>query len=138
MTTGANEDDWHYLGVDIARDITVSQWADLREVTSGEPCSVCGGALEMWKGIEIGHIFKLGTQYSEVFDVYVQDEEGDSHPIVMGSYGIGVERGIAAVVEASHDENGIVWPVSVAPYEVVVTVIRTRRRRHDGCRQPAL
>jgi prolyl-tRNA synthetase family II len=125
MTTGANEDDWHFLGVDIARDITVSQWADLREVTSGEPCSVCGGVLEMWKGIEIGHIFKLGTSYSEVFDAHVQDEEGNSHPIVMGSYGIGVERGIAAVVEASHDETGIIWPVPVAPYEVVVTVIRS-------------
>jgi prolyl-tRNA synthetase len=80
--------------------------------------------LELWKGIEVGHIFKLGTQYSETFGAYVQDEKGDSHPIIMGSYGIGVERGMAAVVEASHDENGIIWPVSVAPYEVVITVVR--------------
>lgn len=124
MTTGANEDDWHYQGVDVSRDIAVSEWADLREVTSGEPCIRCGNPLESWKGIEVGHIFKLGTQYSEAFGAYVQDEAGESHPIIMGSYGIGLERGIAAVVEASHDDNGIVWPVSVAPYEVVITVIR--------------
>ncbi len=124
LVTGANEDDWHRSGVDVERDITVSQWADLREVTSGEPCPMCGGTLDLWKGIEVGHIFKLGTKYSETFGVYVQDEKGDSHPIIMGSYGIGVERGMAAVVEASHDEKGIVWPVSVAPYEVVITVVR--------------
>jgi prolyl-tRNA synthetase len=124
LVTGANEDDWHHSGVDVERDIAVSQWSDLREVTAGEPCPVDGGALELWKGIEVGHIFKLGTQYSETFGVYVQDEKGDSHPIIMGSYGVGVERGMAAVVEASHDEKGIVWPVSVAPYEVVITVVR--------------
>jgi prolyl-tRNA synthetase len=124
LVTGANEDDWHHSGVDIERDIAVSQWADLREVTSGEPCPQCGGELDLWKGIEVGHIFKLGTKYSETFGVYVQDEKGDSHPIIMGSYGIGVERGMAAVVEASHDEKGIIWPVSVAPYEVLITVVR--------------
>ncbi|MGB8362302.1 MAG: His/Gly/Thr/Pro-type tRNA ligase C-terminal domain-containing protein, partial [Acidimicrobiia bacterium] len=124
MTTGANEDDWHYKGVDVGRDIPVTTWADLRTVTDGDVCVVDGGALELWKGIEVGHIFKLGTQYSEAFGAFVQDEEGVSHPIIMGSYGIGVERGIAAVVEACHDDNGIVWPVSVAPYEVVITVVR--------------
>ncbi|MGD2060844.1 MAG: proline--tRNA ligase [Acidimicrobiia bacterium] len=124
MTTGANEDDWHYKGVDVSRDISVTRWADLREVTSGEPCVECGSPLELWKGIEVGHIFKLGTMYSETFGAHVQDEDGHSHPIIMGSYGIGLERGIAAVVEARHDDNGIVWPVSVAPYEVVLTVIR--------------
>ncbi len=124
LATGANEDDWHYSGVDVERDIRVSQWADLRAVSASEPCSVCGGPLELWKGIEVGHIFKLGTKYSETFGVYVQDEAGASHPIIMGSYGIGVERGMAAVVETSHDDKGIIWPVSVAPYEVVVTVVR--------------
>jgi prolyl-tRNA synthetase len=124
LVTGANEDDWHHSGVDVERDITVTQWADLREVTSGELCPVDGGTLELWKGIEVGHIFKLGTKYSETFGVYVQDEKGDSHPIIMGSYGIGVERGMAAVVETWHDDKGIIWPVSVAPYEVVVTVVR--------------
>ena len=124
MVTGANEDDWHHSGVDVDRDIEVSVWADVREVHSGEPCPVCGGPLELWKGIEVGHIFKLGTKYSETFGVYVQDENGDSHPIIMGSYGIGVERGMAAVVETFHDDKGIIWPVSVAPYEVVITVVR--------------
>ncbi|MFP3882173.1 MAG: proline--tRNA ligase [Actinomycetota bacterium] len=124
MTTGANEDDWHYKGVDVARDVPVTEWADLREVGPGERCIEDGGPLEMWKGIEVGHIFKLGTEYSEAFGAYVQDEAGDSHPIIMGSYGIGIERGMAAVVEANHDENGIAWPVSVAPYEVLITVIR--------------
>ncbi len=124
MTTGANEDDWHYKGVDISRDIDVTQWADLREVTSDESCVECGHSLELWKGIEVGHIFKLGTMYSEAFGAFVQDDDGESQPIIMGSYGIGVERGVAAVVEANHDENGIVWPVSAAPYEVVITVVR--------------
>jgi prolyl-tRNA synthetase len=124
LVTGANEDDWHHSGVDVGRDIEVSQWADVREVHSGEPCPLCGGELELWKGIEVGHIFKLGTKYSETFGVYVQDENGDSHPIIMGSYGIGVERGMAAVVETSYDDKGIIWPVSVAPYEVVITVVR--------------
>lgn len=124
LTTGANEDDWHYRGVDVERDIHVDIWADLRVVHGGEVCVRCGGTLELWKGIEVGHIFKLGTKFSEAFGAYVQDEDGHSHPIIMGSYGIGLERGMAAVVESSHDDNGIVWPVSVAPYEVVITVIR--------------
>ena len=124
MTTGANEDDWHFKGVSVERDISVETWADLRAVADGEPCVNCGEPIELWKGIEVGHIFKLGTMYSEAFGAYVQDEEGNSHPIIMGSYGIGVERGMAAAVEASHDENGIIWPVSIAPYEVVITVVR--------------
>jgi prolyl-tRNA synthetase len=124
MVTGANDDDWHLVNVDVGRDLVVGTWADLREVRSGEPCGQCGGPLELWKGIEVGHIFKLGTRYSEAFEALVQDEHGVKHPIVMGSYGIGLERTMAAVVEWSHDERGIVWPVSVAPYEVVVTVLR--------------
>jgi prolyl-tRNA synthetase len=124
MVTGANEDDWHYRGVSPARDMTITAWADLRAVKSGDRCVKDEGALELWKGIEVGHIFKLGTKYSEAFGAYVQDEDGDSHPIIMGSYGIGLERGMAAVVESSHDGNGIIWPVSIAPYEVVITVIR--------------
>ncbi len=124
MTTGANQDDWHYKGVSVERDISIDMWADLRAVRDGEPCVNCGEPIELWKGIEVGHIFKLGTSYSEAFGAFVQDEAGDNHPIIMGSYGIGVERGVAAVVEANHDESGIVWPVSVAPYEVVITVLR--------------
>ncbi len=124
MATGANEDDWHYRGVDVARDIEVGIWADLRSVTSGEPCVDCASPLELWKGIEVGHIFKLGTKFSEAFGAYVQDEDGVNRPIIMGSYGIGVERAMAAIVETSHDDRGIIWPVAVAPFEVVVTVLR--------------
>ncbi|REK09565.1 MAG: proline--tRNA ligase [Actinobacteria bacterium] len=124
MTTGANEDDWHYSGVSVERDIDVSVWADLRTVKAGDRCINCDGSLDLWKGIEVGHIFKLGTKYSEAFGAYVQDEEGNSHPVIMGSYGIGVERAMAAVVESSHDDNGMVWPVPVAPFEVVLTVLR--------------
>jgi len=124
MVTGANEDGWHLSGVDLERDIPVGEWADLREVADGETCSVCGHDLTRWRGVEVGHIFKLGTKYSKAFDAFVQDEEGISHPITMGSYGIGVERAMATVVESNHDERGIIWPVSVAPYEVVISVIR--------------
>jgi prolyl-tRNA synthetase len=124
LTTGANEDDWHFRGVDPERDMNVSEWSDLRKVSTGDRCVNDGGPLEMWKGIEVGHIFKLGTKYSEAFGAHVQDEGGDSHPIVMGSYGIGLERGMAAVVESNFDESGIVWPISLAPYELLITVIR--------------
>ncbi len=124
MVTGANTDDVHLAHVDVGRDIRVDGWLDLRSVVAGDRCPDCGGTLDLWKGIEVGHIFKLGTRYSEALGAYVQDEEGRSHPIVMGSYGIGVERTMAAVVEWSHDERGIVWPVTVAPYEVVITVLR--------------
>jgi prolyl-tRNA synthetase family II len=124
MVTGANRDDWHLRGVDVERDLKVAKWASLRTVREGEPCQQCGTALRLWKGIEVGHIFKLGTKYSEAIGAVVQDEAGESHPIVMGSYGIGLERSIASIVEACHDDKGITWPVSVAPYEVVVTVLR--------------
>jgi prolyl-tRNA synthetase len=124
LVTGANEDDWHYSGVDIERDIRVDRWASLRAVREGESCVRCGSPLEVWRAIEVGHIFKLGTKYSEVMEAFVQDEAGIAHPIVMGSYGIGLERGMAAVVETSHDEKGIIWPLAVAPFQVVVTVLR--------------
>ncbi len=126
MTTGANEDDHHVRGVAVARDIPVKYWLDLREVTAGEGCVSCGEPLRVVKTIEVGHIFKLGTRYSEAMGAAVQGEDGKSVPIIMGSYGIGIERALAAVVERCHDENGIVWPVSVAPYEVVVTVVKPK------------
>ena len=124
LVTGANEDDFHYRGVAIGEHILVDKWAELRTIREGEACVRCGSPLEIWKGIEVGHIFKLGTKYSEVMGALVQDENGESRPIVMGSYGIGLERNMAAIIEASHDEKGIIWPVSVAPYQVVLTVLR--------------
>jgi len=123
LTTGANEDDWHYTGVSIDRDVNVARWADLREVAEGEACPECGSAIEIVRCIEAGHIFKLGTGYSEAMGATVLDPDGTQHPIVMGSYGIGVERAMATIVETYHDDNGMVWPTSVAPFEAVITVV---------------
>ncbi len=124
MVTGANIDEHHLRGVDVGRDIAVSEWMDLRTVVAGEGCPVCGEPLEVLRGIEAGHIFKLGTKFSEALGATVLDADGVSVPLVMGSYGIGVERNLAAAVEMNHDDRGIVWPVSIAPYEVVITVVK--------------
>ncbi|WP_377269969.1 proline--tRNA ligase [Peterkaempfera sp. SMS 1(5)a] len=123
MTTGANTDGVHLRGVDIERDIAVQRWADLREVTAGEPCPDCGAGLEVVRTIEVGHIFKLGRKYTETLGVSVLGPEGDRVVPIMGSYGIGVERALAAVVETHHDEQGMVWPVAIAPFEVAVVVL---------------
>jgi prolyl-tRNA synthetase len=96
----------------------------VRTVADGEACPVCGGTLSVFKAIEVGHIFKLGTFYAEPLGMKVLDREGHSAPVVMGSYGIGVERNMAASVEANHDEKGIVWPLEIAPFKVIITVIR--------------
>ncbi len=122
LTTGANEDDWHYRGVDVDRDICVQQWLDLREVSAGEPCPVCGHPLEVVRCIETGHIFKLGRRYAEAMGATVLDADGVNRAITMGSYGIGIGRAVAAVAEVHHDDRGLCWPMSVAPYEVVITV----------------
>jgi prolyl-tRNA synthetase len=127
MLTGANEDDFHLRGVNVERDIDVKAWLDLREVRDGEGCPMCGETISVHKTIEVGHIFKLGTRYSEAMGAKVLDANGKSTPIVMGSYGIGIERNMASVVEANHDEAGIIWPVNVAPFEVVVTVVKPKQ-----------
>jgi prolyl-tRNA synthetase len=128
MTTGANKDDHHIRGVNVERDIQVDVWADLRTVNSGELCPRCGtGVLEVFKGMEIGHIFKLGTKYSESMGASVLNEEGMQVPIIMGSYGIGVERIITAAVEQRHDNDGIIWPKSLTPFHVVVTITNMKQ-----------
>jgi len=128
MTTGANKDDHHFRGVDIARDIPVDDWFELRTVQSGEGCPRCQtGALEIFKGMEIGHIFKLGTKYSESMGAKVLTQDGKEAPIVMGSYGIGVERIMAAAIEQQHDDDGIIWPRSLAPFDVVVTITNMKQ-----------
>ena len=128
MTTGANKDDHHLRGVDIARDIPVDEWFELRTVESGEGCPHCEtGVLEIFKGMEIGHIFKLGTKYSESMGATVLTQDGKDVPIVMGSYGIGVERIMAAAIEQQHDADGIIWPRSLAPFDVVVTITNMKQ-----------
>ncbi len=122
MTTGANADDVHLRGVDLARDIKVGKWADLRAAEEGEPCATCGSPLQVVKGIEVGHIFKLGYKYTDAFDITVSGPDGKPVKPIMGCYGIGVERAMAACIEVHHDDKGIIWPAAIAPFEAVVTV----------------
>jgi prolyl-tRNA synthetase len=130
LTTGANKDDHHLRGVEIERDIKPDQWADLRGVVAGEGCPRCDeGRLEVFKAMEIGHIFKLGTKYSKSMGATVLTVEGKPVPIVMGSYGIGVERIITAAIEQHHDADGIIWPKTIAPFDVVVTITNTKDER---------
>jgi prolyl-tRNA synthetase len=121
MTTGANEDGFHLRHVDIARDVAVNNWSDLRLAAAGEPCAHCGQPLKIRRAIEVGHVFKLGTKYSEAFNACFLDESGKKNPAIMGCYGIGVTRTLQAVVEQCNDKDGIVWPASVAPYTVCLT-----------------
>ena len=121
MTTGANADGFHLRNVAIGRDIQVAHWADLRLVQAGEACPKCGQPLKVQRAIEVGHVFKLGTKYSEALNALFLDEAGKQQPAIMGCYGIGVTRTMQAVIEQSNDDNGIIWPISVAPYTVCIT-----------------
>jgi prolyl-tRNA synthetase len=123
LVTGANDDGHHLRNVNIERDIPVGMWADLRQVRAGELCVETGQPLKIRRAIEVGHVFKLGTKYSEALGATFLDENGESAPSIMGCYGIGVTRTLQAVIEQCHDDNGIVWPTSVAPYEVCITAL---------------
>ena len=119
---GANRDGWHLRGVQAGRDYD-PRFADIRQANAGDACVVCGGKLVEQTAIELGHIFKLGTFYSVPFGATFLDEDGEEKPLVMGSYGIGPARTMAAIVEQHHDDNGIAWPRSVAPYDVHIVVL---------------
>ena len=121
MTTGANEDGFHLRNVSIERDIQVSAWHDLRTVQAGEPCANCGEPLKIRRAIEVGHVFKLGTKYSEKFNAAYLDETGNRNLCFMGCYGIGVTRTLQAVIVQGNDKDGIIWPLSVAPYQICIT-----------------
>jgi prolyl-tRNA synthetase len=123
FVAGANRDGWHLRGVEAGRDFT-ARFVDLRESHQGDTCPVCGGRLQFETAIEIGHIFKLGTRYSAPLGANFVDEDGQEKPLIMGSYGIGLARTLAAIVEQKHDENGIIWPASIAPYDVHVVVVK--------------
>jgi len=118
LVSGANKDGFHFKNIDLMRDCTISSYADLRTVQEGEPCIHGNKPLRIVNAIEVGHIFKLGTKYSQALNAVFLDEQGKEQPIIMGSYGIGLERIIACAIEQSHDEHGICWPVSIAPYSV--------------------
>jgi prolyl-tRNA synthetase len=123
FVAGANRDGFHLRGVEAGRDFE-PRFADLRESREGDTCPICGGHLRFETAIEVGHIFKLGTRYSEPLGARFVDEDGQEKPPVMGSYGIGLARSLAAVVEQNNDENGIIWPASIAPYDVHVVVVK--------------
>ena len=121
MTTGANQDGYHLRHVSIDRDISVDHWVDLRLVQAGEFCPVSGQPLKTRRAIEVGHVFKLGTKYSEALSAFFLDETGQKLPAIMGCYGIGVTRTLQAIVEQSNDQDGIIWPATVAPYSLCLT-----------------
>ena len=123
FVAGANRDGWHLRGVEAGRDFE-PRFADLRESHEGDVCPKCGGRLQLETAIEVGHIFKLGTRYSTPLGATFLDEDGQEHALVMGSYGIGLARVLAAIVEQRHDEHGIIWPAAVAPYDVHVLSLR--------------
>ena len=121
MTTGANEDGFHLKSVSLERDIRITSWFDLRTVKEGEPCAKCAKPLKIQRAIEVGHVFKLGTKYSEKLNARFLDADGQSKPCVMGCYGIGVTRTLQAVIEQCNDKDGIIWPLAVAPFQVCIT-----------------
>ena len=120
---GANSLDQHYVGVEPWRDFPQVEVADIRMVTAGDPCPKCNAPLSVAPGIEVGQVFKLGTKYSQAMNATYLDESGKEQPLVMGCYGIGVSRTLAAVIEKHHDDDGIIWPVSIAPYHVIVVPV---------------
>jgi prolyl-tRNA synthetase len=117
---GANEKNFHLKNVNFDRDFQVEAVADLRQITIADPCPECGGTLETKEGIEVGHVFKLGTGYSESMNATFQDKDGQEKHFVMGCYGIGVSRIVAAAIEQNHDDKGIIFPIPLAPYTVII------------------
>ncbi len=120
---GANKKNFHLRNVNVDRDFKVESWADVTSVKVGDPCARCGGSLEMYRGIEVGHIFKLGTKYSSAMNCVYLDEKGERQPMIMGCYGLGVGRTVAAAIEQNNDADGIVWPLPIAPFQAVITQI---------------
>lgn len=125
FVTGANKKGYHYINTNV-KDFTYDLVGDIVNIQQGDKCPNCGGNIFFKKGIEVGNTFKLGTSYSESMDLYYQDKDMSLKPVVMGSYGIGVGRTMAAIVEQNHDENGLIWPINIAPYKVGITIINVK------------
>lgn len=123
FVTGANKKDLHLINVNLDRDFSVEEWADLRFITDKDACPKCQGPIQIKFAIEVGHTFKLGTKYSKALNALYLDEKGKEHPMIMGCYGIGVNRIAAAYIEQNNDKDGIIWPVSISPFHVVVIVV---------------
>jgi prolyl-tRNA synthetase len=120
FVTGANREDYHLRNVNLERDFSVVRFGDIRTITPEDPCPRCGAAIEFKRGIEVGHIFKLGTKYSKAMNAVYLDEAGREAFMVMGCYGIGVGRTVAAAIEQNHDDAGIIFPIQIAPFEVII------------------
>jgi prolyl-tRNA synthetase len=127
FTAGANQDDKHYFGVNWGRDVELPEQADLRNVVEGDPSPDGNGTIQLARGIEVGHIFQLGTKYSESMHAVVLGEDGKSHLMLMGCYGIGVSRIVAAAIEQNHDQNGICWPEPIAPFQVAILPMNAKK-----------
>jgi prolyl-tRNA synthetase len=127
FSCGANEDAFHYVGVNFERDLPAVETVDIRNVVAGDPAPGGKGILSIARGIEVGHIFQLGTKYSEAMGATVQDPEGKNRMMAMGCYGIGITRIVAAAIEQNHDDNGIIWPAPLAPFDVVLVPINMHR-----------
>ncbi|SDN21613.1 prolyl-tRNA synthetase [Desulfonauticus submarinus] len=123
---GANKKDTHFIHCDLKRDVNIKDYYDLRNITVDDNCPKCGGKISLTKGIEVGHIFKLGTKYSKAMGATFLDENGKEKPLVMGCYGIGVSRVLAACIEQNHDENGIIFPLPIAPFECLLIVLNPK------------
>jgi len=131
LIVGGNETDYHYKNANYGRDFKGEIAEDLLLVEEGDICPKCGAPLKMDRGIEVGNIFQLGTKYSSSLNAKFLDEDGKEKPFIMGSYGIGVSRTVAAIVEQYHDENGIIWPLVVAPYHVIITVVNSNNEEQS-------
>ena len=127
FSCGANEDDFHYTGVNWGRDCPLGQVADLRNVVAGDPSPDGTGPLQIKRGIEVGHIFQLGTKYSEAMNAKVLNENGENVTVTMGCYGIGVSRIVAAAIEQNHDDRGIIWPEAMAPFQVALVPLNMQK-----------
>ncbi|MEF3168348.1 MAG: proline--tRNA ligase [Deltaproteobacteria bacterium] len=130
FVAGAGEEDYHIVGLVWGRDLPVPETADIRNITVHDPCPRCGGRIEIRRGIEVGHVFKLGTAYSEAMGARFLDENGTERPIIMGCYGIGVGRTLAAAIEQNHDANGIIFPRPIAPFDVIVCPVKAEDPAH--------
>ena len=146
LVAGANRTGFHVTGLEIGRDVEPEDWIDAVRLVGGDPCPRCGTALDETRGIEVGHIFKLGTKYSEPMGATFLDEDGTQKPFLMGCYGLGITRVVAAAIEQNHDDNGIVWPTAIAPYEVEIIplnmdsarVVEAAERIYEECRAEGL
>jgi prolyl-tRNA synthetase len=132
FVVGGNKTDTHYINANIGRDFSVDRYADIRVARDGDPCPRCEGVLKIKRGIEVGHLFNLGTKYSEAMNAKFLDEKGEEKLIIMGCFGIGVSRVMAAVIEQHHDSKGIIWPPSIAPFEVIVLPVNVKDEGQFG------